>query len=100
MKIDGSCHCGKITYEAEIDPDKVAICHCTDCQALTGTAFRVTVPAAAKDFRITSGQPKIYVKTAESGAARAQGFCADCGSPLYTTSVGEGPKIYGIRTGT
>jgi hypothetical protein len=34
MKIDGGCHCGYITYVAEIDPDKVGICHCTDCQTL------------------------------------------------------------------
>jgi hypothetical protein len=100
MKIDGSCHCGKITYEAEVDPEMVAICHCTDCQTLTGTAFRVTAFAQEKDFRITSGEPKIYIKIAESGAQRAQGFCGDCGSPLYTTSVVEGPKTYGIRVGT
>jgi hypothetical protein len=39
MKIDGGCHCGAIAYEAEVDPDRVGICHCTDCQQLTGTAF-------------------------------------------------------------
>jgi hypothetical protein len=22
MKIDGACHCGKITYEAEVDPER------------------------------------------------------------------------------
>jgi len=27
MKIDGGCHCGYITYEAEADPEKVGICH-------------------------------------------------------------------------
>ena len=31
MKIDGSCHCGAIVYEADIDPAQVRICHCTDC---------------------------------------------------------------------
>jgi len=35
MRIDGQCHCGLISYEAEIDPEKVMICHCTDCQTLT-----------------------------------------------------------------
>jgi hypothetical protein len=40
MKIDGRCHCGYITYQAEIDPEKVMICHCTDCQTLSGSAFR------------------------------------------------------------
>lgn len=27
MKIDGGCHCGAITYEAEVDPEKTSICH-------------------------------------------------------------------------
>ena len=40
MKVDGGCHCGNITYRAEIDPDKVLICHCTDCQTLSGSAYR------------------------------------------------------------
>ncbi len=43
MEIDGQCHCGRVTYRAEIDPAKVSICHCTDCQNLTGSPYRVTV---------------------------------------------------------
>jgi hypothetical protein len=100
MKIDGGCHCGAIAYEAEIDPDKVSICHCTDCQKITGTAFRVTVFAPESDFRILRGLPKEYLRTAESGNRRANGFCPDCGSQLYATSAGDGPKVYGIRLGT
>ena len=30
MKIDGGCHCGYITYEAEAEPERTTICHCTD----------------------------------------------------------------------
>ena len=44
MKVDGRCHCGYIRYEAEIDPDTVAICNCTDGQILSGSAFRTVVP--------------------------------------------------------
>ena len=75
MKIDGGCHCGNITYTAEIDPENVGICHCTDCQTLSGTAFRTSVRANKETFHLAGGQPKIYVKTAESGAKRAQAFC-------------------------
>lgn len=100
MKIDGSCHCGQVTYEAEIDPQNVSICHCTDCQTLSGSAFRVSVAAPEEHFAITKGALKTYVKIAESGAERAQTFCPECGTPIYATSVGGGPKVFVIRTGT
>ena len=97
MKIDGSCLCGHIKYEAEIDPEDVSVCHCTDCQTLSGSAFRVGVPISEKNFSLLAGEPKTYVKTAESGGKRAQVFCSDCGSALYSTSVGDGPRILRLR---
>lgn len=99
MRIDGACHCGNITYEAEIDPGKVGLCHCTDCQTLSGSAFTIFVPAPIEGFRLLTGQPRIYVKTAESGSKRAQAFCPECGSRLYASAVTD-PKTLNIRVGT
>ena len=45
MKVEGSCHCGQLSFEAEINPDDVRICHCTDCQVLSGSVYRVNVKA-------------------------------------------------------
>jgi hypothetical protein len=98
MHVDGRCHCGRITYEAEIDPARVGICHCTDCQNLTGSVYRVTVPAPKVSFRILSGAPKIYVKTADSGNKRAHAFCPDCGTPVYASAV-ENPPTFSLRVG-
>ena len=53
MEIDGQCHCGRVTYRADIDPAKVSICHCTDCQNLTGSPYRVTVLCSAAQIRMT-----------------------------------------------
>jgi hypothetical protein len=99
MKITGSCHCGAIAYEADIDPERVTICHCTDCQKLTGSAYRVSVGAPAAAFRLLAGSPTIYVKRADSGAGRAEGLCATCGSPLYTYDADQ-PQRLGIRWGS
>jgi len=98
MKVDGRCHCGAITYEATVDPERVGVCHCTDCQMLTGSAYRVTVPAPKDEFRLLSGTPKIYVKTADSGTKRAHAFCPDCGTPIYATAVAA-PQSYSLRVG-
>lgn len=100
MKIDGVCHCGSVAFEAEIDEDKVVVCHCTDCQTLSGSAFRTVVFAPDSSFRLLQGEMKVYVKTAESGNKREQTFCPECGSPVYSTSPGDGPKLLGLRVGT
>jgi hypothetical protein len=98
MHVRGQCHCGKITYEADVDPERVTICHCTDCQALTGSAYRVSVPVAREAVAFSGDSPTLYIKTAESGARRAQAFCSNCGSPLYTYAVDD-PSTYGLRVG-
>ena len=64
MKIHGQCHCGELVYEAEVDPRQASICHCVDCQILTGTAYRVSVPAKAEDFRIFRGDDGSAARTA------------------------------------
>ena len=99
MKIDGACHCGLITYEATIDPEHVGICHCTDCQTLSGSAFRTYVLAPRDRFRLLSGQPKLYVKTGESGAKRIQAFCPECGTPIYSCAPND-PQVFSVRAGT
>lgn len=100
MHVDGSCHCGSIEYEAEIDPQRVVICHCSDCQMLSGSAFRVVAFTLEDRFTVKRGTPKVYIKIAASGRPREQGFCEHCGSNLYATAPGAGPKVYGLRVGT
>ena len=100
MKVDGACACGAIKIEAEADPEKTQICHCTDCQTATGTAFRVSIPVPGTSLKVV-GQPAVYVKTtADSGKPRAQAFCGTCGSPIYSTTPGAGvQQSYMLRVG-
>ena len=76
MKIDGTCHCGNITYQAEIDPDQVYICHCTDCQTISGSAFRWAVSEACA-AALKQGAP----------VHEAGGFEIDTGATVRYRSV-------------
>ena len=100
MHVNGQCHCGRVTFEADIDPQAVSICHCTDCQALTGSPFRVTVLCSGNQIRTTGQAPKIYAKAGDNGRVRYQHFCSDCGSPLFTSGEGEQTDNWGIRWGS
>ena len=99
MKIDGRCHCGCITYEAEIDPQKVLICHCGDCQTLTGSAFRMVALIYEDKFKLLSGELKIYVKMGESGTKRQQSFAPNAGRRSIPV-VGQEAKVDAIRMDT
>lgn len=96
MKIDGQCHCGATPFEAEVDAEALTICHCTDCQTLSGSAFRVNIAAPAAQFVLTRGTLKTYVKSAESGNRRRHGFCGDCRTPIYACAS-DNPQSYGLR---
>jgi hypothetical protein len=98
LKVSGGCHCGAIRFEAQVDPERVTLCHCTDCQQLSGGPYRATVPAPAATFRLIRGEPRSYIKTADSGARRRHGFCGDCGAPIFATTL-ETPQSYSLRVG-
>jgi len=98
MHIEGACHCGLISFTAQIDPSRVMVCHCSDCQVFSGSPFRVVVPAAIESFHMR-GEPKHYIKVAESGNRRVQAFCPECGTPIYATAASD-PQVFNIRVGT
>jgi hypothetical protein len=97
MKIDGTCHCGFLKYEAEIDLDRTGICHCEDCQKFSGSDFRGFAPAIEGTFKLLAGEPKRYEKVAASGNHNAMVFCPNCGTHICSTGAEPGSKFYGIR---
>ena len=100
MNVDGKCLCGHVSYSAEIDPERVVICHCTDCQRHSASAFGVVVAIANENFKLLTGSLKTYVKTADSGTKRALTFCPECGTRIYAKTVGEGTSFWGLRVGS
>ena len=98
MKVSGRCHCGKIAYEAEVDPAKAQICHCPRLSDADGFGVRVAVPASPDRFRVIRGDPHIYMKIADSGSRRGHAFCRDCGAPVFRLPTDNNPN-YSLRIG-
>ena len=97
MQITGRCHCGAISFTATIDPARVMVCHCSDCQVLSGAPFRAVVAVPMERFEL-QGTPASYVKVADSGNRRAQKFCGHCGTPLFATAPENATSVV-IRLG-
>lgn len=97
MWVAGRCHCGAVSLAAEVIPARVFVCHCADCQVLTGSAFRVVAPVVPGSLRV-QGTVKGYARTADSGHVRQQYFCPECGTPLYAGSQ-DGAGLTTVRVG-
>jgi hypothetical protein len=97
VQIEGSCHCGQITFTAEVDPSRVVVCHCSDCQVLSGSPFRIIVPAPMQSF-VVRGEPRRDIKIADSGNRRVQAFCPECATPLFGAAY-ENAEYVTVRLG-
>jgi hypothetical protein len=89
MNITGSCFCGDIRYEADLDGKLIGICHCRDCQILSGSAYRTSGTTSMESFRFTQGEPTYFEKTADTGSVRSMAFCGRCGSHLCSMPMDD-----------
>jgi hypothetical protein len=82
-KLTGGCQCGGIRYEVTGVPQQLVVCHCTDCQRQSGSAFGMTLVVNEEDFRLTQGELKTYASKSDAGRAKLGAFCPGCGTRIY-----------------
>ena len=82
-KYTGGCQCGEVRYEVVGTPRKLIVCHCTDCQRQSGSAFGMTLLVNEADFRLTQGEVKTFASTSAAGRAKLGAFCPQCGTRIY-----------------
>ena len=97
-KYTGGCLCGKVRYATDADPLFSGNCHCKDCQRTSGGPYTPAMLFPKAAMTIT-GTPKFFDTKADSGRTIARGFCADCGSQLFSR-LEFMPDIIGIKAGT
>ena len=103
LPLTGGCFCGGLRYELAGEPHLAYICHCTDCQHLTSSAFSVALTVTDSAFRLTKGEPQRLQKTADSGRIIARWICPDCA--CWVTSdpqpgAAPGEMIRRVRAGS
>ncbi|VUC21377.1 unnamed protein product [Clonostachys rosea] len=90
----GGCLCGKIRIAYEGEPNAKVICHCTDCRKISGSTYGADLLIPADRLIVTTGEPRLYEKTADSGRTLTSRFCGDCGTTLYR-ACDEDPSAFG-----
>ncbi len=80
--LQGGCQCGAVRYQIDAKPVALAVCHCTDCQKQSGSAFGMSLVVPRDAFSV-SGETRTFTKIAESGHKVDCVFCPACGVRVF-----------------
>lgn len=90
---EGGCQCGAVRYGFSGEPIVLYLCHCTECQKQSSSAFGMSLRVRRADFVLIHGEPKFWERGAESGNSVVCAFCPDCGTRLYHASSHESEDV-------
>ena len=94
--MEGGCQCGSLRYRLDGEPLGLAICHCTECQRQSGSAFAMSLTVPKESFRLLSGELKTFTTLCDSGRTKECAFCPSCGTRIYH----QGEAGMSIKAGT
>ena len=97
MAHDGGCTCGKLRYRMTAEPLIVHVCHCRQCQRLTGSAFVMNAVIEKSTVELLSGTPKAC---RFEGTSQTAYFCEHCGTYLWSAYSGHFDACWFVRVGT
>jgi hypothetical protein len=88
--LEGRCECGTVRYRVADEFLYAANCHCSQCRAATGSAFKAFAGIARDKLELTDGRDKLLVY-GEDDLNNTR--CATCGSLLFSV-VREGAYLH------
>ena len=78
--INGSCHCGRVTWQAELPQTIILNCHCNMCRQLSGADYSSWVVVPTEKYQVTEGAD--LIKQYQATPKFSKSFCSLCGSTV------------------
>ncbi|WP_354035674.1 GFA family protein [Bradyrhizobium sp. S3.2.6] len=98
LPLFGGCLCGEVRYSLSGAPLLVHVCHCHDCQSISGSAYSLTVLVPAAALTLT-GPLETFTRTTARGREVRNAACAHCRAGLTSNDVAR-PDFTALRAGT
>jgi len=74
----GSCFCGEVTFEINLDKVEAYHCHCSICRKVTGSKFNTAFTTSADNFKWT-GKTDGIKQFQKNDKGFSNYFCTNCG---------------------
>ena len=98
---DGGCQCGKIRYRLSDKPQMLYVCHCSDCQKQSASAFGMSLIVQSQHVEFIEGAESLrsWDTTGADGGIKRCHFCPSCGTRIMHGSDVPGQSV-SIKAGT
>ena len=99
--LEGGCQCGSVRYRYEGEVLFIFVCHCTECQKQSGSAFGMGLWIQASGLQRLSGTLRSWTRRLPAGEDMICEFCEECGTRVFHISEGyRAAGMLSIKPGT
>ena len=98
---DGGCQCGNIRYRLSEKPHMLYVCHCSDCQKQSASAFGMSLIMKSQHVEFVEGAESMrsWDTPGENGHIKRCHFCPNCGTRIMHGSDSPGQSV-SIKAGS
>jgi hypothetical protein len=99
ISVPGRCRCQRVTFVLREEPFAFYLCHCTDCQAESGSAFGQSMHIRRDAVDGVEGEVLEHTSENSDGRRFVMTFCENCRTMLFGYSE-EFPQVLGLNAGS
>ena len=99
ISVPGRCRCGRLRFVLCEEPFAFYLCHCTDCQAESGSAFGQSMAVRREAIEAVEGPARDHTVEHEGGRHSFITYCGNCLTMMWGHSP-QMPQIRGLNAGS
>lgn len=96
---EGRCQCGQVRYRVVGKSVALFVCHCTECQRQSASAFGMALWLANHAKVVLEGELQSWCRTTPGGRQLVGEFCGRCGTRLFH-QMKDQVDLLSIKPGT
>ncbi len=95
----GGCQCGRCRYRVRGEALALFVCHCTECQRQSSSAFGMALWLTSHSTLATGSAWGRWVRDTPAGKRLVGELCRVCGTRLFHQMAGQS-EVLSIKPGT
>ncbi len=99
ISVPGRCRCERVRFVLLEEPIAFYLCHCTDCQAESGSAFGQSMLVRRQAIDAIEGPVREHTIEGPDGRRHVMTYCGNCLTQMWGSNP-DVPQVAGLNAGS